>query len=160
MKLDLRTDFQDIYSYLIQRVRTFDPSANAGPGDGASPISQIDFGYQCDQAGWVALVFDTRPDAEPDGEWNSYIEANILERPHWQAAYEALETEPVEIIFLDGITDIATSDSNEEAYMAIFGDLLKNVLEGARRRCSCHYQEPDDANRGGRAGWPVRLAIV
>jgi len=160
MKLDLREDFKDIYSYLVDRVRTYDPSKNHGPGPGNSPISQIEIGYQYDQAGWVALVFDTRPDAKPDGEWNSYIEQNIFDRPHWQEAFESLETEPLEIVLPEGSTREISDDTDEVECAAIFGELLKKVLLKARddgvlkslpRIKDCHMgvEEQD-----GHYGWP------
>jgi hypothetical protein len=160
MKLDLRKEFEEIYSYLVRRVQTFDPSKNNGPGDEKSPVAQIQFGYQCDQAGWVALIFDTRPDAEPDGEWNSYIEENIFERPHWQDAIESLETKAVDCVLLDGSKRKISSEVAEEEYVAIFGELLKAVLMKARQegvfkalpkanRCHLGVEEHD----GGYA-WP------
>ena len=66
MQLDLRRDFTEIYAFLVERVRTFDPASNYGPGD-RGPVKRIDVGYEYDQSAWVAVVFDTRPSAEPDG---------------------------------------------------------------------------------------------
>jgi hypothetical protein len=160
MKLDLRKDFKDIYSYLVRRVQTFDPSRNAGPGDGKSPVAQVEFGYQCDQAGWVALVFDTRPDATSDGEWNSYIEENLFERPHWQEAFESLETKAVDIVLPDGSKRKIAPDTGQEEYVTILGELLKSVLLKARddrlleslpkaKRCHLGVEEHD-----GQFGWP------
>jgi hypothetical protein len=40
-------------------------------------------GYEFDPSGWFALIFDRRPNACHDGEWTSYLEHNMLERPHW-----------------------------------------------------------------------------
>jgi hypothetical protein len=168
MLLDLRKDYEDIYSYLVRRVHAFDPSKKKGPGDANAPISQIELGYQCDQAGWVALVFDTRPKAEPDGHWQSYIAANIFERPHWQEAFELLETKAVDFVLLDGSKhnippygeDGENEDYDEEEHVAIFGELLKSVLLKARaeglfdllpKATECHLgvEEHD-----GRYGWP------
>lgn len=160
MTIDLQADAREIYSYLVDRVRKFDPATNAGPGDGGSPISQIDFGYQYDQAGWVSLIFDTRPDAEPDGSWNSFIEENMFERPKWQEALELLETQPVEIVLPDGSRRVLPPEFPEEEYCAIFGDLLKNILLKARdegvfnslpkaEHCQFGVEEHD-----GRYGWP------
>jgi hypothetical protein len=161
MKLDLRKDFKDIYSYIVRRVRTFDPSENAGPGDGGSPVAMIELGYQCDQAGWVALVFDTRPKAAPDGEWNAYIEENIFERPHWQEAFESLETKTVDVVLPDGSRRKLSSDTDEGEYVAIFGEMLKDILLKAReegvfqslpraKRCHLGVEEMD-----GGYGWPL-----
>jgi hypothetical protein len=118
MKVDLRKDFKEIYSYIQDRVKTFDPAKNKGPGKANSPITEITVGFQCDQAGWIALVFDTRPKAEPDGEWNKYInKQNVFKRPHWQKAFEALEEESVEFTLPDGekktILPFADDDEDE-----------------------------------------------
>jgi hypothetical protein len=160
MKLDLRKDFDDIYAYLVRRVRTFDPSNNAGPGDGQSPVGQIEFGFQCDQAGWVALVFDTRRGAKPDGEWNAFIEENRFERPHWQEAFETLESKPVDVVLPDGTKRKLSGDSGFEEFVAVLGELLKSVLMKARadgvfkslpkaKRCHLGVEEMD-----GGYGWP------
>src|SRR5262245_45564566 len=42
-------------------------------------------GYEFDQAGWFALIFDRRPDAAHDGTWTSYLDGNMLDRPGWVA---------------------------------------------------------------------------
>ena len=78
-KLDFQKDFNDVYAYIVRRVTTFDPLTNKGPGD-SGPITQIDAGFGFEQSGWVALVFDRRSDAEPDGEWNNCIGTGI----HWR----------------------------------------------------------------------------
>jgi hypothetical protein len=160
MRVDLHQDFKDIYSYVVRRVRAFDPATNRGPGDGESPVSQIDFGFQCDQAGWVALVFDTRPDAEPDGQWNAYIVDNTLERKSWRAACESLEMMPVDFVLHDGSRRRILSADHEEEFIRVFGDLLKSVLLKARadgvfrslpkaQVCHLGVEEMD-----GRYAWP------
>jgi hypothetical protein len=159
MKLDLRKDFDDIYGYLLDRVKAFDPKKNPGPGTGKT-VALLDFGFQCDQDGWVALVFDTRPDAEPDGEWNSYIEETQLPRPHWQQALMALETGSVDVLMPDGAKRKLTDETEFEDFVALFGDLLKSVLLKARadgvfkslpiaKECHMGVEEQD-----GRYGWP------
>jgi hypothetical protein len=161
MKLDLRKDFDDIYAHVVNRVQTFDPSTNAGPGDGTSPIAMIEFGFQCEQDGWVALVFDTRPDAEPDGEWNSFIDENLFERRHWQEALMALETESVDVILPDGGKRKITGETEFEEFVALFGELLKGVLIKARadgvfnsmpkaKKCHLGVEEQE-----GCFGWPA-----
>ena len=160
MQLDLRKDFEEIYSYVVDRVRKFDPSKNSGPGDEKSPVAQVLLGFQCDQAGWIALVFDTRPDAAPDGEWNSYIEDNIFERQYWHEASEFLEAKEIDVVLPDGSTRKISSDTHEEEYFAIFGEMLKGVLLKARHegvfkslpkanRCHMGVEE-----HGGRYAWP------
>lgn len=160
-KLDLRQDFNQIYKHVVKRVRTFDPKNHAGPGDGSSPVHMIDFGYQCSQDGWVALIFDTRPDAGPDGEWNSYIDENLFERRHWHEALLALEDGPVEVLLPDGTKRTITEETEFDEFAALFGDLLKGVLLKARadgvfkslpkaKKCHLGVEEQD-----GTYGWPA-----
>lgn len=126
MKLDLRRDFSEILAYLVERVQNFDPDTNDGPGE-AGPVKMIDVGFEYAQSAWVVVVFDTRPDAEPDGEWDSHIEGNELERPDWLAAGEA--EGPITIIELDG-SEVEYPEGTELA--EIFGELIKAVLLKAR----------------------------
>lgn len=160
-KLDLRKDFNDIYEHVVQRVRAFDPATNAGPGDGSSPVYMIDFGFQCEQDGWVVLIFDTRPNAGPDGEWNSFIDDNVLERKHWHEALLALEDGSVEVLLPDGKKRKITGKTEFEDFAALFGELLKGVLLKARasgvfktlpkaKKCHMGVEEQE-----GRYGWPA-----
>ena len=82
MRLDLRRDFTDISAYLAKRVREFDPAGSNVLGD-PGPVKLVEVGFEYSQAGWLVVVFDTRTEAEPDGEWTSLIDGNKLERPHW-----------------------------------------------------------------------------
>lgn len=156
-KLDLRKDFDQIYKHVVKRVKTFNPKKNAGPGDGPS-VHMIDFGYQCDQDGWVVLIFDTRPDAGPDGEWNSFIDENLFARRHWHKARLALEDGPVEVLLPDGKKRTITE---YEAFATLLGELLKGVLLKARadgvfkslpkaKKCHIGVEEQD-----GSYGWPA-----
>jgi len=160
-KLDLRKDFNEIYKHVVKRVRTFDPSKNAGPGEGSSPVHMIDVGFQCEQDGWVVLIFDTRPDAQPDGEWNSFIDKNLFRRQHWQEALLALEDGSVEVLLPDGKKRKITGETEFEDFVALFGDLLKGVLLKARadgvfkslpKAEECHMGVEEQE---GRYGWPA-----
>src|SRR5688500_2377949 len=97
--LDLRRDFADVYAHLVERVRGFDPAGGNVLGE-AGPVKMVEVGFEYSQAGWLVVVFDTRPDAEPDGEWTSLIDGNELERPHWLEAGEA--DGPITLVQLDG----------------------------------------------------------
>ena len=88
MKLDLRKDRKSLLKYIKDRIRDYPVYENLGPGEDEDPIAQITLGYQFDQAGWAALVFDTRADAAVDGVWQNYIEENDHELPHWYQAHE------------------------------------------------------------------------
>jgi hypothetical protein len=157
--LDLRNDYKDVYAHLVERVRSFDLNHNQGPGNGKS-ITSINFGFQCDQDGWVALVFDTRPDAEPDGEWNSYIKDTLFARPTWLEASLALETEAVDVILPNGMTCAVAVEDDFERFIGLFGELLKSVLLKARadgifkllptaKECHISVEEHD-----GQYAWP------
>ena len=108
----------------------------------------------------MALVFDTRPDAEPDGEWNAHIEGNVLERPKWLAVFEANERQSVRVVMPDGIERELPPESYDE-FTTMLGDLLKSVvlkagaggvLESLPKapRCELGVEEHD-----GNYGWPV-----
>jgi hypothetical protein len=162
-RLDLRQDFAEVLAYVADRVRSFDPKANNGPGKGKL-VRRIDVGYQCDQSGWVALIFDTRPKAEPDGQWTLHLDEdgshNLLERPQWLAAFESLEGKGLLVVLPDG-TERRLRKGSFDKLTTILGDLLKGVLLKARAdgifaalpkapRCELGVEEND-----GGYGWPV-----
>jgi hypothetical protein len=122
--LDLRWYFDAIYDDLRERVRGFDPTAPGGPGE-PGPVRRLDVGFDYYPSGWIVIVFDTRPDAEMDGEWNSYIEGNDLELPGWGEAGEASLGGQVTLIGLDGV---ATTLPPESELAEPLGELLKAVL--------------------------------
>jgi hypothetical protein len=128
VRLDLRRDFADIYAYLADRVRGFDPATNDGPGD-PGPVKMIEIGFECAQDGWVVVVFDTRPDAEPDGEWTMHSEGAELERPHWLEADEANTDDEITLVRWDG-TEAVLPPGTELAEP--LGEMLKAVLFKAR----------------------------
>lgn len=127
IRLDLRRDFAEIYAHFASRVQGFDPAGTdvlGGPG----PVKMIEVGYEYAQAGWVVVAFDTRPDAEPDGEWTNLItEENMLARPHWREAGEA--EGPVTLVQPDG----TETKLGEDAELAVpLGELIKAVVIKAR----------------------------
>jgi hypothetical protein len=85
MPMDANKESSDIYRYIVSRVSSYSPGADQGPG-GSGPVQMVYAGYEFDQSGWFALVFDRRPNAGHDGEWTSYLDHNLLERPHWVQA--------------------------------------------------------------------------
>lgn len=157
MQLDLRKDFADSYLYVVDRVRHFDPKTHEGLG-GPGNIKMIELGYEFAQGGWVVLVFDTRPDAEPDGEWTLYIQGNELEMPHWPQACEANMEGPITLLMPDG----SETDLPADTELAIpLGEMLKAVLLKARadgvfallpKAANC---ELGVENLDGYYGWPV-----
>jgi hypothetical protein len=156
-KLDLRKDFLTVYSYLAECARNFDPATHDGLG-GPGEVKMIDVGFEFAQGGWVVAVFDTRPDAEPDGEWTSHIEGNELEMPHWREASEANAEQPLTLLLPDGSKSVLPPGSE----LAIpLGDLLRAVLLKARadgmfdtlpKAAGC---ELGVENLDGYYGWPA-----
>lgn len=128
MKLDLRRDFADLSAHIAHRVKAFAPAINDGPGE-PGPVKMVQVGFEYAQAAWVAVVFDTRPDAEPDGEWNSHIKGNAFDRSHWLEAGEANMNGPITLVQLDG-TEVEFPEGTELAEP--LGELVKAVLLKAR----------------------------
>ena len=128
MRLDLRRDFAEIYAHLADRVRGFAPSGSNVLGE-PGPVKSVEVGFEYAQTGWLVVVFDTRPNAEPDGEWTSLIEGNELERPNWLEAGEANMEEHITVVQPDG-TEAELPAGAELA--EIIGDVVKAVLLKAR----------------------------
>lgn len=129
MQLDLRRDYAEIYAHLVARVSSFDPVRNIGPGKGQT-VKMIEVGYEYDQMAWVAVVFDTRPDAEPDGEWTLYA-GNEFDRPHWLEANNLLFEHPISLVLWDGTNVDLLADDREE-FGRILGRMLLSILLHAR----------------------------
>ncbi len=156
-KLDLRKDFNAVYKYLVECVQRFDPVGENVLG-GPDPIKMVYAGFEYSQAGWVVVVFDTRPDAEPDGEWTSLIEGNELERSHWLGAGEANLDGPITVVQLDG-TETKLASGTELA--GVLGEVVKAAVLKAREngvfagltkapRCELGVE-----HFSGEYGWPV-----
>ena len=130
MELDLRKDYQALKEHLLQRIRDYSKSPNEGPDEEDDPIGLITFGYQFDQAGWAALVFDTRPGAASDGYWQSYIGENALDMEHWFEVSEELcsAEKTVDIICHDGKTKKLLPDDDGQELVDSLGDLLRDLL--------------------------------
>ena len=171
MKIDLRKDYKAISKHVAQRVRDYDKYVNIGPGEDEDPVSQITLGYQFDQAGWVALVFDTRPNAGregEDGEWQKYINETAQDFHHWfeaidpllQAYVDEVECEPLVIILHTG-TKVTVESYDDEEIAKHIGEMLWQVLVDAResglfarlplaKQCLMGVSEHD-----GNYGWPI-----
>jgi len=128
MRLDLRREFAEIYAHLADRAHRFDPAGSNVLGD-TGPVKSIEVGFEYSQAGWLVVVFDTRPNAEPDGEWTSLIEGNELARPHWLEAGEANMDEPITVVQPDG-TEKELPTGTELA--EVIGEVVKAALLKAR----------------------------
>lgn len=158
MRLDLKKDRQSLLKYVKQRVRDYPIYVNDGPGEDEDEVTQITCGFQCDQSGWVALVFDTRPKSECDGEWQHFIEENCLELPHWCDVCEAMweENSSVQLIDSKGRKETLGED---HSLAGVLGEFLQDFLIQLRNdgvfkklplseRCSLTVEEHD-----GQYGW-------
>ena len=72
----------------------------------------IHLGFEFVHAGRIVLVFDTRPDAEPDGEWTSEIEGNELRMPHWRQAAQTNLEQPITLVLTDGSQTVLLRTQN------------------------------------------------
>jgi hypothetical protein len=130
MQIDLRDDLKAISKYVKQRVRDYPVYENLGPGRDEDPISLITLGFEFDQAGWIALVFDTRPNAQSDGQWNNHIEGNSLERNHWFEAIDDLAERgnPLTITLHEGSRKSIPPDFDAVDVAGCFGEMLRFAL--------------------------------
>ena len=69
----VKKDFERVVKYIGKRCKDYPVYVNAGPVEDEDAIRLITLGFEFDQAGWIALIFDTRPEAACDGDWQSYI---------------------------------------------------------------------------------------
>jgi hypothetical protein len=149
MKLDLRQFITPIVKQIELRVCDFNLATNVSPGETGDTIHQIVLGFQFDQAAWVALVFDTRPDADPvyDGEWQSTIEENTLDCDvgQWMEAYEEIFENESNVTFttVDGKTVKVGpyKDDDEDAeerlttqLAELFGSVCRESLKNIQSR--------------------------
>ena len=135
MKLDLQKDEQKIRRYIQKRVRDYNPQKNKGPGKAGDPIALVTLGYYLEQAGYFALVFDTRPKADNDGEWTGHIEndANVLEFPKWCAAFEKLcDGGSVAVTLPSGKTRTLGDSDDNESVAKLFGEMLLGIMIALR----------------------------
>lgn len=129
--IDLRKESADVYAFVSSRVRSYDQKKNDGPGGGGT-VKRIDLGYEYAQSGWVAVVFDTRKDAEPDGEWSLYLDGNCLQRPSWTAAGKALLAKGLRLILLDGSEKVIPASDHFELAIPL-GQMIREVVLKARK---------------------------
>ena len=127
MIIDIRDDLPEFRQYVLHRIEQHLDGAEKG-----SEVRQIDFGFEFGQDNWVALVFDTREDAEPDGEWINMIdEADYLRRPKWPIWADLPEDEQVSFINIAG-KKINVMKDPDNLICTIVGDALKQTLIAAR----------------------------
>ena len=136
MKLDLTKDQRKIRRYIKQRVREYPVYVNNGPGADEDPIQLVTMGYYLEQTGYFTLVFDTRPDADSDGEWTLYIDDGVtmLDFPKWCSMLEAwYEGTPIDLALPNGKSRRITRKSHtHEAIAQIFGEMLRDTMISLR----------------------------
>ncbi|EDM25663.1 hypothetical protein LNTAR_12977 [Lentisphaera araneosa HTCC2155] len=135
-EINLKTDYQTIYNYIKEKVEQYsDPQM----GNSSDPIKIIHLGFQFEQEGWFTLVFDTRPNAEPDGEWTTNFYESILNLSHWSKTIdEHCENDiPFKVTILDGqniIFDGIDHEDDEEIDTNIvnhIGNMIIKIMKEA-----------------------------
>lgn len=141
MHLNLKKDAEKAKEYLQKRIADYSPDENHGPGQSGDPIKLITVGYYAEQGGNLHLVFDTRPEAQVDGEWTIYIEdTNTLDFSDWCDWYEEVAMgRPGTATLHDGTTTTLKFDLDDEEELleeeqlaelnAVFGEMLKSVVD-------------------------------
>ena len=162
MKIDLAKDSKVIKKHIEQRIKDYPIYINEGPGKDEDDVTQITIGFQFDQSGWVAMVFDTRPKSTPDGEWNSYIEENIFEMNYWCEIIDSFYENEKPFKLVDANGEVHEISGENEGRLAEFiGDMLKQVLVSVRdngkfkklplsKYCTMGVEETN-----GSYGWPI-----
>ena len=125
LTINLRKDLKAVGKHLKERTSDYAIYENLGPGQDDDPISLITLGFEFDQDCWFSLVFDTRPNAAPDGEWNMHAVDNLVEMPHWF-------DRPGKIILHDGTVSKIAPEYEELAVSKFFGEMLRSALREAR----------------------------
>lgn len=126
--LDLRKEADAVYEFIVKRASAYKPTGRNVLGE-AGPVKFVVIGYEYAEDGWVAVVFDQRPDAEVDGEWTSCIESLVLKRARWVEAGEENSEAPLPVIQLDG-TPATLPPGTELA--VVFGEVIKSAALKAR----------------------------
>ncbi|MBL4846772.1 MAG: hypothetical protein JKY65_14715 [Planctomycetes bacterium] len=161
-RLDLHADVHGkLASFVERRARDYARFVDPGPGEDDDPVRQITLGYQLDQAGWVALVFDTRPDAKVDGEWQGHLgKGTILNLPRWHKAFlSCVDREQVLRVVMPGGEEQTIPGGDEDAATTCVGKVLAKLLQaGFERGPLRNLPLADDVRlvveeQGGAWGW-------
>jgi len=155
-RLDLRRDFDEIFVYVMDCVRDFDV-ATLQDLDDMPCIRLIEAGFESSQSGWFVLVFDTRPEAQPDGQWTNHIDGLKLDRIHWVKAQAATVRGPIGLVNTDGTETILAEGAELSEPI---GEMIKSVLLKARADgVFCRFPlgpgcELNIEDFNGQYGWP------
>ena len=129
MIVDIRDDVPELLEYVRRRVD--EHLTTAAKVKDLPPVKIIEFGFEFGQANWVALVFDTRPNAERDGEWTCEIDDVMLPRPRWPIWHELPEDAHVYFIDIAG-KKVDVMGNPDEIICNIVGEAIKHMLLTAR----------------------------
>jgi hypothetical protein len=130
MLIDIRDDVPDFLDYIKQRVAQH--LENSGKLKKPKRVSQIDFGFEFGQGNELWLVFDTRPDASPDGQWTCQVsKVTALKRPKWPIWADLPDGEQVLFVNLEGET-VNVMKSPDKKICKIVGEAMKHALLTAR----------------------------
>lgn len=129
MALDLKKDIHTLRRHITQRIKDYPVYINEGPGRDEDPISQITIGFDYLQDGWIAVIFDTRPEPSCDGEWSKYLEANLIAVPAWTPFFnKQYESKQCQYTSAEGGKTTLQAQGDEARLAAIIGDTLKSKL--------------------------------
>ena len=158
MVIDIRQDVPDFLAYIRKRVA--EQVAASKKLKKPKPVTQIDFGFEFGQGNELWLVFDTRPDAQPDGEWTLQLDkVTALKRPKWPIWDELPDGEVVFFIDLNG-EKVNVMKSPDKKICKIVGDAMKHTLMEAREAglfkplSKAEHCEMGVENMEGFYGWP------
>jgi len=166
MNIDFRRDAADLQAFIVDTLTNYAavPASERGRHD---PITRIGLWFWLGDGGdnspYVAIQLDTRPDAEPDGEW-TFEHFAMLERPHWRAPIESLidGADDVTVTFKDDSTRKLRSAETDQVFGDFCVDVLKStaaagllrgphVAPGCEMDVECddfHFGWPDYEDRG------------
>jgi hypothetical protein len=159
MVIDIRDEVPDFLDYIRRRVAQ--QLAISKKQKKPEPVSQIDFGFEFGQGNELWLVFDTRLDAKPDGEWTLQVgKIPALKRPKWPIWHRLPEGAQVFFIDLKG-KKVNVMKDPDNLICNIVGEAMKHALLAAReegvfeplpkaRKCEMGVE-----NMEGFYGWPA-----
>jgi hypothetical protein len=157
--IDIRKDIPDFLKYLRKRVTSH--MAKAAKAKNPEPVRMITFGFEFGQANWAALIFDTREDADVDGEWTLMgIDKAMLKRPKWPIWHKLPDDAQVYFTNLEGKKINVMSDP-DNLICKVVGDALKHVLLAAKNKGEFKKLLKDKKceliveNMEGYYGWPL-----
>ena len=135
-KIDLRKDAKKFRRELNKTVKSLAKSTE--------PISALEFGYDCDQGGWIFIHADRRPQHDRDGQWTVDLDDdNTIEMPHWIEAIDAnFEGEEIQLTKFDGTKLVIPGFDSEDAphdeeedggpIVVAIGEMIHDVVMSAK----------------------------